>query len=108
MKLTLCGSSRFEQQFHEWNEDLTFSGHVVYSLAVFPSTKDSRVWYTKEQKSTLDAIHYAKILNSDGIVVLNVNNYIGDSTKNEIQWAKILEKQIYYLEGIPNVNMLLL
>lgn len=104
MKICLCGSAKFELQFHEWDEKLTLAGHVVYSLAIYPSSKEgNKDWYTEEQKQTLDLVHLAKIEESDAIVVLNVpatdyeEGYIGFSTRREIEWAKIRLKQVYYL-----------
>jgi len=98
MKLTLCGSARFEKLFHEWNEKLTLAGHVVYSLGIYPSSKDgNKNWYTPEQKTRLDQVHLMKILNSDGIVVVTDDTgYVGESTKNEIAWATLNDKHIFY------------
>ena len=40
--------------------------------------------------------HFKKIELSDAILVINVNNYIGNSTSLEIQYAKDLGKEIIY------------
>ena len=81
MKLTLCGSAKFEKRFHEWNEKLTLAGHVVYSLGIYPSSKGGdKNWYSDDQKRMLDQVHFAKIDNSDGIVVLDQDGYFGQST----------------------------
>lgn len=98
MVITLCGSARFENLFHEWNKKLTLSGHVVFSLAAFPSIEGDKFWYDDRQKGILDQIHKAKISHSDAIVVLNKHAYIGESTLSEIQWAKITGKEIFFLE----------
>lgn len=37
-----------------------------------------------------------KIKLSDAILVVNVDNYIGSSTKSEIEFAKSLKKEIIY------------
>lgn len=104
-KITLCGSARFESKFHEWNERLTLKGHVVYSLAVFPSSKSGEHrWYTEEQKKILDLVHLAKIEESDAIFLIEPS-YTGESTGREIEWAKIREKKIMtphaYTQGPP-------
>src|SRR4051812_47300029 len=107
MRLTLCGSARFEAEYHDWNERLTLAGHVVYSLAVFPSQKagqerfigtPAHEWYTAAEKAQLDTVHRAKIDNSDGIVVLNVGGYVGNSTQGEIDHARTTGKSIWWLE----------
>lgn len=113
MKLTICGSARFEKDWHFVNEKLTLAGHTVYSLAVFPSNKtviDSATlqvqegaheWYSDHEKEMLDLIHLNKIANSDAIFVLDVDSYIGASTKREINWATILCKDVFFYSVNP-------
>ena len=107
MKITLCGSARFEKAFHEWNEYYTVQrGCTVYSLAVFPSNKSDKNWYNESQKLVLDLVHMRKILESDAIVVITHRDfecpagkhsaYVGESTKREILWANVCGKLIYY------------
>src|SRR5882672_1865473 len=80
MKITLCGSLRFENDFHFWNEKLSFAGHIVYDCSIYPSWKQgNKDWYTADQKTVLDMLHLAKIEESNAIVVLNVDGYIGES-----------------------------
>ena len=47
----------------------------------------------------LDDIHKRKIDMSDEIFVINVDNYIGDSTRSEIEYALAHGKKVRYLEG---------
>lgn len=97
MKLTLCGSAKFESSFKTWNRVLTLQGHVVYSLAVYPSDMGDKNWYTEEQKIALDIAHKLKIANSDAIFVVNTEErYIGDSTISEIDYAFNLGKPVYW------------
>lgn len=103
MRLTLCGSRKFEAQFHEWTEKLTYQGHVIYGLAIYGTRpelhSDAPETITKEQKTILDQVHFAKIDNSAGIVVLNVDGYLGEATKNEIRWAKMKGKEVYFIDA---------
>jgi hypothetical protein len=100
MIITLCGSARFEPWFHHWNEILSLAGHCVFGLGVYPSWKEGdKNWYSEEEKRVLDQVHIGKIANSDGIVVLNVFSYIGDSTMNEIEAARVHGKDVYFLES---------
>lgn len=104
MRITLCGSTRFEPLFHEWAAKLALAGHTVYSLSLFAREasdigKDGKLILTDEQKITLDLVHFDKILNSDAIVVLNHDGYAGSSTRREVQWARLQRKTIYWLEG---------
>ena len=45
-------------------------------------------------------MHKEKIKISDGIFVINVGGYIGESTQSEIALAKSLHKEVKYLEEI--------
>lgn len=100
MKITLCGSARFEQWFRFWDEMFSLCGHIVYNLAVYPSDKKGeKNWYTEEQKNLLDKVHKNKILESDAIFLINPFGYIGDSTKEEIEFAKHNNKKMYALES---------
>jgi nucleoside 2-deoxyribosyltransferase len=55
---------------------------------------------TDEQLEKLKEAHFKKIELSDAILVVNVNNYIGDSTKLEIEYAKKLGKEIIYYTNL--------
>lgn len=107
MRITLCGSTRFEEQFKEWHHKLAISGHTVYSLSLFArqesdTGKDGKITISDEEKVTLDLVHLDKILNSEAIVVIDVDEYIGFSTKREIKWARMHGKQVYWIT--PHTN----
>ena len=51
-----------------------------------------------EVKAMLDRQHLAKIDLADEIFVINVDNYIGDSTRKEIEYAKAKGKHVGFLE----------
>ena len=97
MRITLCGSAKFEQAFKEWNKNLTLAGHVVYSLSCYPSDFGGKDWYSPEQKLMLDRVHKAKIDNSDAIFVLDVDGYVGPSTASEVKHAMETGKRVIYL-----------
>jgi len=98
--ITLCGSARFEQLFHVWNEALSISGYAVFSLSVFPSNKRGiKDWYDVNTKKRLDHVHKLKILRSNCIVVLNRFGYIGDSTLSEIEYSRRAGRPVYFLES---------
>lgn len=102
MRITLCGSTRFKEQFAEWNHKLAVSGHTVYSLSLFgreahDQGKDDHPTITEQEKVTLDLVHLDKILNSEAIVIIDVEGYTGFSTKREIEWARMHNKSIYWI-----------
>ena len=93
--ITLCGSTRFKEDFERVNRELTLLGHIVISVGCFGHSGDT---FTEEQKIMLDDIHKRKIDMSDAIYVINKNGYIGSSTKSEIKYAIIHGKQVIYME----------
>lgn len=105
--LTLCGSTKFKQQFEEVNRRLTWSGWVVLSVGSFHhSEKDHDIaGQIIARKAKLDSLHKEKIAMSQGIVVIDVGGYIGQSTISEINHARALGKSIYTYEmntlGLP-------
>ena len=52
------------------------------------------------KKHNLDKLHKKKIDMSDEIFVINVDNYIGESTKSEIEYAKMHNKVVKYLNNL--------
>lgn len=95
--ITLCGSTRFKEQFIEIQKNLTLEGNIVISVGAFGHCGDNEVW-TDGKKAMLDRMHLAKIDLADEIFVINVGNYIGDSTRKEIEYAKSKDKRVRFLE----------
>ena len=93
--ITLCGSTRFKEDFERVNRELTLLGNIVISVGCFGHSGDS---FTDEQKVMLDDIHKRKIDMADAIYVINKDGYIGSSTTSEIQYAIRTGKQIIYME----------
>lgn len=96
MKITLCGSLRFEPYWHEANKQLGLLGHISYSVMTFPSIEGDKTWYTPEQKYTLDLAHFAKIEESEAVVMLNIEGYLGESSLRELAWARMRRKTVYW------------
>ena len=100
--ITLCGSTRFKDQFMEAQKQLTLDGNIVISVGLFGHSGDDEVWEGLDEdtltktKLMLDDMHKRKIDMSDGIYVINVGGYIGDSTRSEIEYAKRTGKDIQY------------
>lgn len=98
-RITLCGSTRFKDEYALWNKRLTLAGFIVYSVSGFGHAGDN---FTAEEKERLDQVHLAKIDLSHAILVLNPGGYIGESTQREIDHAAATGKEIYYLTGPYN------
>ena len=95
--ITLCGSTRFKDEFMEVQKRLTLEGNIVISVGLFGHSGDNEVWI-EGTKEMLDDMHLRKIDMADEIYVINVDGYIGTSTRNEIEYAKRTGKTIRYLE----------
>ena len=93
--ITLCGSTRFKEDFERVNRELTLLGNIVISVGCFGHSGDT---FTEEQKVMLDDIHKRKIDMADAIYVINKDGYIGDSTRSEIKYAIARGKQVILME----------
>ena len=102
--VTLCGSTRFKEQFMEAQKRLTLAGYIVISVGLFGHAGDQEVWDGMDEgtlsktKEMLDDMHKRKIDMADEIYVINVGGYIGDSTRSEIQYAEEHGKPVRYYE----------
>ena len=97
--ITLCGSTKFKEQFMEVQKRLSLQGNIVISVGLFGHSGDQEVW-DEGVKEMLDDMHKRKIDMADGIFVINVGGYIGSSTRSEIEYAKAHHKTIEYLEEV--------
>ncbi len=104
--VTLCGSTRFKDEFMEAQKRLTLEGNIVISVGLFGHSGDQEVWENMDEgtitktKEMLDDMHKRKIDMADSIFVINVGGYIGDSTRSEIEYALAHGKDVEYLEPI--------
>ncbi len=104
--ITLCGSTRFKDEFMRVQKELTLKGNIVISVGLFGHSGDNEVWEQMDEgtltktKEMLDDMHKRKIDMADEIFVINVNGYIGDSTKSEIEYAIKHGKKVKYLEEV--------
>ena len=95
--ITLCGSTRFKEMFLEMQKRLTLEGNIVISVGLFGHSGDEEVW-APGIKEMLDDMHKRKIDMADAIYVINVDGYIGSSTRSEIEYARNNGKQVLFLE----------
>ena len=95
--ITLCGSTKFKDDFLREQKRLTMQGNIVISVGMFGHSGDEEV-NKAGIKEMLDDMHKRKIDMSDEIFVINVGGYIGDSTRSEIEYATEHGKKVRYLE----------
>jgi len=91
--ITLCGSLRFQKEMMVIAQNKILEGNCVLT----PTYQVlENVVITDEQIKRAREAHFKRIELSDAILVVNINNYIGDSTRLEIDYAKKLGKEIIY------------
>ena len=96
--ITLCGSLKFKKEMMEIAEKMALDGNCVLT-PVYPVLENYK--RTDRQLELLKEAHFKKIELSDSILVVNINNYIRNSTNLEIEYAKKLGKEIiYYIDLI--------
>ena len=90
--VTICGSMKFKNDMLILAEELAIKGYCVLT-PVFEIKERS---ITKDQLQKMREAHFKRIELSDSILVMNVDGYIGESIKLEIQYAKSLNKKVLY------------
>ncbi len=97
--ITLCGSTKFKDEFINENKRLTLEGNIVISVGLFGHADgEYETMINQDIKEMLDDLHKRKIDLADEIFVINKNGYIGSSTKSEIEYAIKTNKKVNYLE----------
>ena len=91
--ITLCGSLEFQKEMMKVAEKIALDGYCVLT-PVYPVLENME--RTEEQLIKLKEAHFKRIELSDAILVVDINNYIGNSTNLEIDYAKKLGKEIIY------------
>ncbi len=90
---TICGSMRFQKEM----QDIAYAleaekGYAILQCVYCPDG----VEITNDDLAQLSEAHYKKIDLSDGIYVVNIDGYIGESVRKEIKYAKVTGKDVLY------------
>ena len=98
----LCGSTRFMDAYNDARKRLTYEDKIVLSVEIVTTqSRDEDPQHVDPQRKVmLDELHLRKIDLADRVLVLNVGGYIGESTRNEINYAENVGKPIDYLEAL--------
>ena len=98
--ITLCGSTKFKDDFIREQKRLTLEGNIILTVGLFGHSGDNEVW-NEGVKEMMDDMHKRRIDLSDEIFVINKGGYIGSSTQSEIEYAIKTNKKVNYMEK-PN------
>ena len=98
--ICLCGSTRFTAQMLVKQWELTKQGCIVLTWCALPDSYANTFHIGDKEgvKELIDEVHKRKIDLADEILVININDYIGDSTKSEIKYAIEHNKPVKWLE----------
>ncbi len=97
--ICICGSTQFKGEFLQAQKDITMNGNIFLTVGMFEHSGDSETFDPKT-KTMLDELHFRKIDLCDEVYVINLDGYIGESTRNEINYAESLGKPIKYMEHV--------
>lgn len=92
--ITVCGSYKYKKEMNEITEKMALKGNCM--ITPIDLARNSKEAYTEEEALMIAKMHKEKIKLADAILVVNVDGYIGNSTKSEIEFAKLLNKEILY------------
>lgn len=105
--ICICGSTRFGDLHAVKKWDFESSGKAIcLMINILP------YWYCEVQgwdkldhigeqaglRDILDELHFRKIDLCDELFIINYKGYIGESTRNEINYAKRIGKPVKYME----------
>ena len=76
---------RFREEFDRLDAELSLAGHVVLT----PAALDPSTEVNAEERARLGRIHLQKVAMADEVLVVNVGDYIGESTRREIEHARL-------------------
>ncbi len=122
MRITICGSLDFSYEMGKISDDLKKMNFEVIipktseeilnnkiSLENIKNQKENGSIVKRATKNDVIRYYYNKIKNSDAVLIANfdkkdIKNYIGGNTFLEIGFAYVLNKKIFLLNPIPEVN----
>ena len=101
----LCGSTRFTEQMLVKQWELTKQGYIVLSWCALPNSYFSgpdttHIGDQEGVKEIVDEVHKRKIDLADWVIIMNIDGYIGESTRSEIDYAISCEKLVQYVEEV--------
>ena len=93
--VTICGSMKFQSEMIKIASDL----EIKYGWCIIQCVYDINPnTLSKEELNNITNAHWTKIDICDCIYVVNIGGYIGNATKNEIQYALSKGKEVIYHE----------
>lgn len=98
----LCGSTRFKTEYRAENQRLSLAGKIVLSVGSFGHADD--IDLTTREKALVDQLHKRKIDLADRVHIIDVDGYIGPSTRSEIEYARRTETPVTWYSQRDDAN----
>ena len=92
--VTLCGSTRFKNEYIDAQREESLAGKIVITVGLFGHQEALDMGGPVKQM--LDELHLRKIDLANEILVICPGDYIGDSTRREIAYAQAHNKPVRY------------
>lgn len=102
MIITLCGSTKYKLEFEFTAKYLIEQGYFVHSLEIYSQADGIKI--SNEYKEWLGKLHQWKIDRSDAIFIIDKDNYIGENTRKEIEYATKKGLSIMYYSNLFKEN----
>ena len=104
--ICICGSTRFIEKMAVLSWELEKEGNIVIGMHLLPINYldknaldiTDNVAESQGVKKDIDELHLRKIDLAHEILVVNIDGYIGDSTRSEIEYAEKIGKPVRFLE----------
>lgn len=95
-----CGSLRVAMEaFKKAEYEAVLKGEIALLPCCMFVDIEREYGVKSDYKIKADEVHKRKIDMADRVHILNVNLYIGESTRSEIEYARSKGKKITYLES---------
>jgi hypothetical protein len=102
-KIFLVGSIRFKDYFIKIESIL----QIIYKKLVGICSVDgllNKDTFSEKEWDKLQEIAFRKLNDQEAILVIDVDNYIGEQSKEEIEYFNSrLHKPVYYLSNLKNI-----
>lgn len=100
----LVGSTRYKDYFIEIESILQINYNKLVSICSVDGLLNKES-FSKNEWEKLQEIALKKLNNYEAVLVINVDNYIGDHSREEIEYVKNkLHKPVYYLSNLKFAN----
>ena len=98
--ITLCGSTKFKDEFLQEQKRLTLEGNIVISVGLFGHSGDP---LTNEEKIMLDDMHKRKIDMAEEIFVINKGGILETAQEAKLNMLSSMVKRSNILnhKGMP-------